>query len=418
MLQIFNCLTNEHDWRLVVVAGLICLLASLVAVAIFELARSSHGRQRVAWLATAGLATGCGIWATHFVAMLAYDPGVGIGFDIALTAISFCAAALVTSLGLAIAVYGERRYAGFIGGAVIGGGIAAIHYLGMWSVEVPGRVTWDLWLVALSIMLGVGLGMAALDLARRRQDARAVALAGVLLTLAIVSHHFTAMGAVTIIPDPTRVVGASSLSGRWLALAVASTALSILGMSLVAALADRRKRQHNRILDAALNNMAQGLVMFDASQRVVVINQRYMDIYRLSPDEAKVGSTLHDLLRIRAAAGTATSNAQQYIDGLIRSMAAGRIVSSTAELPDGRAILVVNSPLPGGGWVATHEDITERRQNEQQRASYAEQKQRRAVLEGAIAAFRESIESMLRSVSGSTDAMKSTAGACLITSGK
>jgi NO-binding membrane sensor protein with MHYT domain/methyl-accepting chemotaxis protein len=418
MFQIFNCLAYEHDWRLVIVAGMVCLLASIVAVTLFHLARQSWGRQRAIWIGTAGLATGCGIWATHFVAMLAYDPGLLVGYDIALTTASFFAAAIVTSIGLAIAVHVPHRFAGMLGGGVIGGGIAIMHYTGMWAIELPGRVTWNLGLVSLSVALGIALGMLALDLARRREDTRAIILAGVVLTLAIVSHHFTAMGAVVIVPDPTRLVDASALSGKSLALAVASAAVSILGMSLVAAFADRRMRRHNSILAAALNNMAQGLVMFDMNRRVVVYNQRYLEIYRLSSDDVQVGCTLDDLLRFRAAAGTITGNTRDYVENLLEQVSAGKIVSSTVDLPDGRTILVVNSPLAGGGWVATHEDITERRQVEQQRASFAEQKQRRAVLEEAITTLRERIESLLQSVSSSTEAMKVTASALLTASGQ
>jgi NO-binding membrane sensor protein with MHYT domain/methyl-accepting chemotaxis protein len=418
MFRIFNCLTNEHDWRLVIVAALICLLASIVAVSLFHLARQSWGRQRAIWIGTAGLATGCGIWATHFVAMLAYDPGITVGYNIALTTASFFAAAIVTAVGLGIAVYVPDRFSAMIGGGIIGGGIAVMHYTGMWAVEVPGRVTWDLTLVGVSVLLGVIFGMAALEVARRREDTPGIVLAGVLLTLAIVSHHFTAMGAVLIVPDPTRIVAESALSSKSLALAVTSAALSILGMSLVVAFADRRKRRHNDILDAALNNMAQGLVMFDGNQNVVVFNQRYLEIYRLSPDDVKPGCSLQDLLRVRAAAGTSTGDPQRYVDELLKSIAAGKIVSSTVELPDGRSILVVNSPLSGGGWVATHEDVTERRQIEQQRAMFADQKQRRAVIDGAIAVLRERIESLLQSVSNSTNAMKSTASALLNASGQ
>jgi methyl-accepting chemotaxis protein len=149
-----------------------------------------------------------------------------------------------------------------------------------------------------------------------------------------------------------------------------------------------------------------------------VFNQRYLEIYRVSENDVKVGCTLLDLLRIRAAAGTAAPDAHQYIENLISSISAGKIASSTVDLPDGRSILVVNSPLPGGGWVATHEDVTERRQLEQQRASLAEQKQRRAVVEGAIAAFRERVESLLQSVTSSTKAMKSTASALLSASAR
>jgi len=76
MYRILSCLTVEHDWRLVVLAALICFLASLAAVSLFHRALSTRGRTRATWVLTAGVVTGCGIWATHFIAMLAYEPGV------------------------------------------------------------------------------------------------------------------------------------------------------------------------------------------------------------------------------------------------------------------------------------------------------------------------------------------------------
>ena len=208
------------------------------------------------------------------------------------------------------------------------------------------------------------------------------------------------------------------LSGQEWRVAIV-TALVCLFASLAAvSVLQLRMRRQTRVLNAALNNMAQGLVMFDAGQRVVTFNQRYLEIYRLPPDAIKEGCTLRDLLRVRADAGTAIDDAQQYIDNLVKSVAAGKIVSRTVELSDGRSVLVVNSPLPGGGWVATHEDVTERRQSEQQLVALEEQEQRRAFIEGAIAAFRERIESLLQSVGKSADAMKSSADALLDASGK
>src|SRR5688572_10770731 len=105
MFRVFNCLTTEHDWRLVFLAAIVCLLASLTAISLFRRARVASGRTRALWIATAGFATGCGIWATHFIAMLAYDPGITVTYGIGLTAASLVAAALVTALGLAVAVY-------------------------------------------------------------------------------------------------------------------------------------------------------------------------------------------------------------------------------------------------------------------------------------------------------------------------
>ena len=114
MFRVFNCLTTEHDWRLVIVAGVICFLASLTAISLFNRARATAGRARAAWVIAAGAATGCGIWATHFIAMLAYDPGVGIAYNIGLTALSLVVAAIVPGIGLALAVY----ISGNIGAAV------------------------------------------------------------------------------------------------------------------------------------------------------------------------------------------------------------------------------------------------------------------------------------------------------------
>ena len=76
MYRVFSCLTVEHDLRLVVLAGALCFLASLTAINLFNRARAARGRARATWILTAGVATGCGIWATHFIAMLAYEPGV------------------------------------------------------------------------------------------------------------------------------------------------------------------------------------------------------------------------------------------------------------------------------------------------------------------------------------------------------
>ena len=208
----------------------------------------------------------------------------------------------------------------------------------------------------------------------------------------------------------------ANIDDWWPVIATALACL-FLGLAVVSILQLRMRRQ-TRVINAALNNMAQGLVMFDGDRRVVTFNQRYVEIYRLPPDAIRVGVSLNDLLRVRADAGTSIGDAQQYIDNLMQSITAGKIVSRTVELADGRSILVVNNPLPGGGWVATHEDVTERRQSEQQRVAFAEQEQRRAVVDSAIAAFRERIENLLQSVSNSASAMNLSASALLSTSSK
>jgi NO-binding membrane sensor protein with MHYT domain len=149
LFRILDCLTTQHDWRLVAVAGVVCFLASVTAITLFHRARSTKGRARTVWLAAAGAATGCGIWATHFLAMLAYQPGMPVAYDINLTIVSLLAAGVITAIGLAVAVFSPRRW-----GAPIGGGVAAMHYLGMEALQLPGHVHWDLPIVAASIVVG------------------------------------------------------------------------------------------------------------------------------------------------------------------------------------------------------------------------------------------------------------------------
>jgi NO-binding membrane sensor protein with MHYT domain len=205
MFRVLNCLASEHDWRLVLLAGAVCFAASLVAISIFHRAVASQARTRLIWIVIAGGAIGYGIWATHFIAMLAYDPGVLVGYGAVPTALSLVAAMALTSVGFMVAASSFGRWCAPAGGGIVGVGIATMHYLGMWALEVPGRMSWAPELVLVSIALGTALGIASLSFAVNADGSkRGTIVAPILLTLAIVSHHFTAMGAVAIIPDPTR----------------------------------------------------------------------------------------------------------------------------------------------------------------------------------------------------------------------
>ena len=320
------------------------------------------------------------------------------------------AAAAVTAIGLTAAVYGSSRWGGTVGGGIVGAGVACMHYLGMWAVELPGRITWSADLVIASIAIGMLLATAALSVAVRRDDIRSVLVAALLLTLAIVSHHFTAMGAVEIVPDPTRHITALSLSPTALALAVASAAMAILGTSLVITFADRRLGDKSLLLATALNNMTQGVVMFDAADRLVICNDRYLEMYDLSPDIVKPGCTLLEIIEHRISTGSLTRQADEYRAELASAMAQGQTVSAIVESSDGRIIAVINRPIAGGEyWVGTHDDITERRLAERKNASIAEQEERRATIDAAILSFRESIETVLKTVSGNAAAMRLTA---------
>jgi diguanylate cyclase (GGDEF)-like protein/PAS domain S-box-containing protein len=117
----------------------------------------------------------------------------------------------------------------------------------------------------------------------------------------------------------------------------------------------------NLLLDAAINNMTSGLIVFDASERIVVCNRRYVEMFGLSPDVIKPGCTFSELLSHRVARGTISGDIDRYRRDLRASLARKRPYSQTVRIPDGRYIGIDNQPMADGGWVATYDDITERR---------------------------------------------------------
>jgi methyl-accepting chemotaxis protein len=202
-----------------------------------------------------------------------------------------------------------------------------------------------------------------------------------------------------------RVLTGSAVQYDWL-LAAAVVCLILAAISLLT----RRRNGGGRLLALTLNNMTQGVVMFDVAGHLVVCNDRYRLMYGLSPDIAKPGAKLVDIVRHRFETGSLQRDPAAYCAELMSSMATGKVVSFVTEAQDGRAISVVNRAIPGGRyWVGTHDDITERRAAEQKSALLGEQEARRAAVDDAIVWFRSSVEGILKTVTDSVAAMKSTA---------
>jgi diguanylate cyclase (GGDEF)-like protein/PAS domain S-box-containing protein len=139
---------------------------------------------------------------------------------------------------------------------------------------------------------------------------------------------------------------------------------SLFGICIVGSISAWRVRQalsdQNMRLDAALNNMSQGLCMFDGQNQLVVWNERYRSMYRINPSHIWRGCSIRDLLEARKAAGTFSLDPATYGEELRANIRKGKTFTALVELDDGRNIAVVNHPMDGGGWVAMHEDITER----------------------------------------------------------
>jgi len=195
--------------------------------------------------------------------------------------------------------------------------------------------------------------------------------------------------------------------------------VTLLELAIVIASIRRQSslEQTNLRFNTALENMTHGLCMFDGNKRLVICNERYASLYRLPPELLKAGTSHEAIIAHRVMngllKGDTSAGAVDKKLGALGQHSAEKISSRIDELADGRLVRVTRQPMHGGGWVATHEDITERHQLEHQRDSMLAQESRRLLTEEAIAAFRGRIEETLGMVSGSTDAMKSTAGALI-----
>jgi diguanylate cyclase (GGDEF)-like protein/PAS domain S-box-containing protein len=155
---------------------------------------------------------------------------------------------------------------------------------------------------------------------------------------------------------------------------IAVAGLSVLAIAILLFLVVRKLSQQHRAsrrrltlekqrLDTAVNNMTQGLLLFDSSQRLVICNQRYLDMYGLSAEVVKPGCSFRDVIVHRQQTGTFTADIDQYVARVLRDVEHRNAMIITT--PDGRSVQVVNEPLADGGWVATHEDVTEQRRAEE-----------------------------------------------------
>ena len=362
MYQILNCLITEHDWRLVALAGTVCFLASAVAISLFDRARSSQGRSRLIWLGLDATVAGCGIWATHFIAMLAYDPGTGAGYNIRVTILSLIFAVAVTGAGLGVALSDARKSFAAIGGVIVGIGVAAMHYTGMVALELPARIEWSWGIVLTSIVFGSVFGAWRCWSPHSATGRFAPCSRRALLTVAIVSHHFTGMGAVTLIPDPTIDIhgnagfsGSAFVPGRKRRLRHPRRSLARRrhgpprqGQRYASRKCCSTQRSRTCRRDCACSMRVASIVLFN--ERFTGMMGEMILAFR--------GKSLLDLLRHAKAAGEWDGDPDHFFAKLLAEAGGGKSVTRIFERRK-RAIRMINQPMKGGGWVSTFEDITE-----------------------------------------------------------
>jgi NO-binding membrane sensor protein with MHYT domain len=238
--------TGTHEPYLVALSILVACFASYTALDLSGNVGTARGFARRAWLVAAAITMGGGIWAMHFVAMLAFKMPIPMSYDIGLTALSLVVAMFVTGVGFY--VISRQRTSPLrlvLSGTFMGLGIAAMHYTGMAAMQGHAELSYDPLFVALSLVIAIGASTAALWLAFRTTDLGQKLAAAVVMGLAISGMHYTGMrAAIFTAHDPAHGAPVNtSFDQTSLALAVAGITFVILAVASAASLFERKRAE-------------------------------------------------------------------------------------------------------------------------------------------------------------------------------
>ena len=279
---IYRSLLLEHDYQLVMLAVLICLFSSFTAVSLQERARSTTEQARPKWIILSAIAIGTGIWATHFIAMMAYEIGVPMRFGLVLTIVSLIVAVLVSGVGFHFATYHRTKRSRGLAGLIIGIGISGMHFIGTAGMQMPGEMSHLPNYVFLALVFGLGFSVLAMVGMNKTQDIVRHGVAAGMLTAAICGLHFTAMAGFEFTLDPAIKLPEAMLSESTLVVGISIFTLALLGYSLATAFIDQDAATQKQIEAIRLRSLAdaalEGIVVMDMGGHIVTANRSFTDL--------------------------------------------------------------------------------------------------------------------------------------------
>ncbi|WP_407519948.1 putative bifunctional diguanylate cyclase/phosphodiesterase [Methylobacterium oryzisoli] len=351
MYRLLTCITDEHIPGLLALNGLIGLATAYTLFALMADARRGPlppTRYRLARQLVVGVAAGGGMWSTHVLGMLAYDPaGISFGFEAASMALAFGLGILLVCGTLAIA-RSPRAGAPALAAALLALGFAGLHVLGLEGTVVPGRVVWDLPLAAAAVAAGTGLSALAMTLGLRRTGLPARLAASVLLTLGICGMHVLALAAATVVPDAGVVVPALIVPREAAAWCVAAACALLLHLAAHSLVADARAAALEVALERlrGLTEAAFEGIAICRDGAVLDVNPSFCGLVGRSAASLR-GESLDALTEpgsppLRAACGTGED--PRSVETLLRR-AGGAVPVEVRAKPwrDGTYVLAVNS---------------------------------------------------------------------------
>jgi signal transduction histidine kinase/CheY-like chemotaxis protein len=279
---------GHYEPTLVVVSILVAVYASYTALSLAERVRHSHGRATYWWMGGGAFAMGSGIWAMHFIGMQAFRLPFPVGYDVAMTFVSWLLPVLASLLALSQISRPAPRATPqvthlAISAVLMGMGINAMHYTGMAAMRMRPGIEYDPLLFALSVVIAIGASAGALWLAfhlrhRMRHAGLAQFAAAVVMGGAIVGMHYTGMEAAHFAPGSLCLEADIGISQDLLTAMVTVTALLLLTIATLVAVYDSRLEDRSRILAASLATSAERQTLYLHEQKARVEAERLSDM--------------------------------------------------------------------------------------------------------------------------------------------
>lgn len=296
-------LTKMYDLRLVTLSIAIAVLASYTALDTASQVTAASGRNRAGWLLGGAVAMGTGIWSMHLIGMLGFCLPVPVNYD-KFTVLFWMLAAIVAS-GVALFLVSRPVISlPYVcsGGVVMGLGIATTHYTGMAGMQIQAMTKYDQRLVSLSVLIAIAVCLVAVWLTFQQRNATTGANlwqkvgGAVLMGAAVLSMHYTAMAAASFIStdvEATELRGAADTS--WLAVAVGTATLAIVGLALLTCVLQRQiaagdlrskvQEESEKRIRSLLHCMQVGVMVIGTQFEILTINPAALDLLGLTEGE-------------------------------------------------------------------------------------------------------------------------------------
>ena len=372
-------ITGSYDYRLVALSVLIAMLASYAALDLASRVTAARGRSRFTWLLVGATAMGIGIWSMHYIGMLAFSLPVPVFYDWPTVLVSLLAAIFASAIALLI-VSREKMglLAAMVGSVIMGGGIAAMHYIGMAAMRLPAMCYWSYTIVSLSVVLAIVISLVALFLTfyfRNKVKEKWLLKIGsaVLMGSAIPVMHYTGMAAAGFRytghqPDLAHAINVSTLGITGITIVT----FMVLGLAVLTAMVDRRfsalgaSEERLRLI---INTAMDAVITVNADGLITNWNSEAEEIFGWSAQEA-LGRKLSELITPRQYQGDHDRDLQRFF-GASGELTARQRTETTAQHRDGNEFPVEMAISPvrfDGEWIFSIfvRDIRERKRTQKE----------------------------------------------------